>query len=78
MATAGAALAQLRLLFLLKIIEWLRDSQANSNSLPQMLDVTSATGESPAISYFGTEVISIVTTHGSDSSTGRKMHSFEC
>jgi hypothetical protein len=36
------------------------------------------TGESPAISYFGTEVISVVTTHGNDSSAGQKMHRFEC
>ncbi len=37
-----------------------------------------ATGKSPAISYFGTEVISVVTTHGNDSRAGRKMDGFEC
>src|SRR6266853_2796634 len=34
---------------------------------------SAATGKSPAISYFGTEVISVVTTHGNNSSAGRKM-----
>jgi hypothetical protein len=33
--------------------------------------------ESPAISYFGTEVVSVATTRGNDSGAGRKMHDFE-
>lgn len=36
-----------------------------------------ATGESPATSYFGTEVISVVTTHGNDSRADRKVNVFE-
>jgi hypothetical protein len=39
---------------------------------------TRSRASSPAISYFGTEVIGVVTTHGNDRSAGRKMHGFEC
>ena len=33
--------------------------------------------ESPAISYFGGEVISVVTTYGNDRGAGQEMHGFE-
>jgi hypothetical protein len=38
---------------------------------------STATGKSPAISNFGTEIISVVTTHGNDSRADRKVNVFE-
>ena len=49
--------------------EWPRPSSERWTS--------TAPGGSPSISYFGTEIISVVTIHGNDSRANRKVHVFE-